>query len=407
MEAAEPAHIIRYATSSNLAQSNVTFTVDFTEASLGADVIVTALYDGSEVGQVETVVNSRRMTITLPLSELRLWEIGNGRLYDLVFEVIDGEERTDVAKGYFGMREVMLKKDGFYLNGERKFGRFVLDQGFYPDGLYTAPSDEALANDIKASMSFGFNGARLHQKVFERRFLYHADKLGYMVFDETGNWGLNTSDPINVYNFLPEWIEELERDMCHPSVIGWCPFNETWDKDGRRQSNELMELVYNTTYAIDASRLIVTNSGSYPCPKNDCHDVHDYEQDPEKFAENYAHIKEGIVNCQLMRQDKNRQKYDTTKPVFVSEYGGIKWVIDEDATAWGYGKSVTTEEEFFTRLKGLTDVLLDSEDIFAYCYTQLTDIEQEQNGLMTYDRRFKFPAEKLAAIFGRKAKIEE
>ena len=407
MEAAEPAHIIRYATSSNLAQSNVTFTVDFTEQSLGSDVIVTALYDGSEVGQVETVVNSRRMTITLPLSELRLWEIGNGRLYDLVFEVIDGEERTDVAKGYFGMREVMLKKDGFYLNGERKFGRFVLDQGFYPDGLYTAPSDEALANDIKASMSFGFNGARLHQKVFERRFLYHADKLGYMVFDETGNWGLNTSDPINVYNFLPEWIEEIERDMCHPSVIGWCPFNETWDKDGRRQSNELMELVYNTTYAIDASRLIVTNSGSYPCPKNDCHDVHDYEQDPEKFAENYAHIKEGIVNCQLMRRDKNRQKYDTTKPVFVSEYGGIKWVIDEDATAWGYGKSVTTEEEFFTRLKGLTDVLLDSEDIFAYCYTQLTDIEQEQNGLLTYDRRFKFPAEKLAEIFGRKAKIEE
>ena len=281
MEAAEPAHIIRYATSSNLAQSNVTFTVDFTEASLGADVIVTALYDGEEVGQIETVVNSRRMTITLPLSELRLWEIGNGRLYDIVFEVIDGEERSDVAKGYFGMREVMLKKDGFYLNGERKFGRFVLDQGFYPDGLYTAPSDEALVADIKASMSFGFNGARLHQKVFERRFLYHADKLGYMVFDETGNWGLNTSDPMNVYNFLPEWIEEIERDMCHPSVIGWCPFNETWDKDGRRQSNELMELVYNTTYAIDASRLIVTNSGSYPCPKNDCHDVHDYEQDPE------------------------------------------------------------------------------------------------------------------------------
>ena len=407
MEAAEPAHLVRYATSANLAQSAVTFIADFTEESLGADLAVTAFYDGEEVGFVETVVNSRRMTVTVPLSELRLWELGNGRLYDVTFEVIDGEERRDTVKGYFGMREVMLKKDGFYINGERKFGRFVLDQGFYPDGIYTAPSDAALEFDIKASMSFGFNGARLHQKVFEPRYLYHADKLGYMVFDEAGNWGLDCTEPSNVYNFLPEWIEEMERDACHPSVIGWCPFNETWDVDGRRQSNELMELVYNTTYAIDASRLIVTNSGSYPCPKNDAYDVHDYEQDPEKFKEYYAHIKEGIINCQLMRRKDGRQKYDGKKPVFVSEYGGIKWVIGEDSAAWGYGQSVTTEEEFFARLKGLTDVLLDNEDIFAYCYTQITDVEQEQNGLMTYDRRFKFPAEKLAEIFGRKSVIEE
>ncbi len=407
MEAVEPARVVRYAANANLAASAVTLTIDFTEQSLGSDFVATALYDCKEVGKVETVVNSRRMAVTIPLSELRLWELGEGRLYDLTLEVIDGNDNVDKAEGYFGMREVMLKKDGFYINGERKFGRFVLDQGFYPDGIYTAPSDAALEADIKASMSFGFNGARLHQKVFEPRFLYHADRLGYMVFDEAGNWGLNASEPMNVYNFLPEWIEEMERDMCHPSVIGWCPFNETWDVDGRRQSNELMELVYNTTYAIDASRVIVTNSGSYPCPKNDAHDVHDYEQDVEKFTENYAHIKEGKVNCQLMRDNPRRQSFDTTKPVFVSEYGGIKWVIDEDATAWGYGKSVTTEDEFFARLKGLTDALLDNEDIFAYCYTQLTDVEQEQNGLLTYDRRPKFPAEHLCEIFGRKAVIEE
>ena len=108
-----------------------------------------------------------------------------------------------------------------------------------------------------------------------------------------------------------------------------------------------------------------------------------------------------------MREDPRRQSFDTTKPVFVSEYGGIKWVLDEDSSAWGYGKSVTTEEEFFARLKGLTDALLDNEDVFAYCYTQLTDVEQEQNGLLTYDRRPKFPAERLCEIFGRKAVIEE
>ena len=406
MEAVEPAHVIRYYTVSDIENSSVAVTADLSEPSLGCKLVARAYYDGALVGEAETVIRARRLTVNIPLSELVLWDIGEGNLYDLTLEVVS-ERGSDLLNGYFGMREVLLRKDGFYLNGKRRYGRFVLDQGFYPDGIYTAPSDAALVADIEASMSFGFNGARLHQKVFEPRFLYHADRLGYMVFDEAGNWGLNCSDPMNVYNFLPEWIEEMERDMCHPSVIGWCPFNETWDVEGRRHSNELMGLVYNTVYAIDATRLIVTNSGSYPCPKNDCHDVHDYEQDVEKFAYNYSRVNEGIVACQLYRENSRRQFYDTSKPIFVSEYGGIKWVIDEDSSAWGYGKSVESEEEFFERLKGLTDVLLSADNVFAYCYTQLTDVEQEQNGLLTYDRRAKFSAEKLAAIFGAKAKCEE
>ena len=255
-------------------------------------------------------------------------------------------------------------------------------------------------------MKLGFNGARLHQKVFEPRFLYHADRLGYMVFDETGNWGLDHTDPMSIYHFLPEWIEEVKRDMSHPSVIGWCPFNETWDQEGRRQNNDFINMIYEVTRAIDPTRPIVTNSGSYPC-RSDVHDVHDYEQDPEKFREYYSHIGEGIVNCQIKRSQPNRTWYDTRRPVFVSEYGGIKWVIGEDLSAWGYGVSVKSEEEFLTRLKGLTDVLLDNKDIFAYCYTQLTDVEQEQNGLLTYERKFKFPPEIINPIFSRKAAIEE
>ena len=119
------------------------------------------------------------------------------------------------------------------INGKSVFQRLVLDQGFYPDGIYTASTDEALEIDVKLSMAAGFNGARLHEKVFEPRFLYHCDRLGYLVWGEQGNWGMDPSAPDGLKNFLPEWMEAVERDFNHPAIIGWCPFNETWDYEGR------------------------------------------------------------------------------------------------------------------------------------------------------------------------------
>ena len=275
----------------------------------------------------------------------------------------------------------------------------MLDQGFYPDGIITAPSDEALIFDIKASMDCGFNGARLHQKVFEPRFLYHADRMGYMVWDELGNWGLDTTLADNIYHILPEWLEEVERDFSHPSVIGWCPTNETWDTHGRQQCNALLDMIYDVTKAMDKTRPVITSSGSYPTERTDVHDVHDYEQDPVIFKENYSKIKEGFINDQLMRMNPHRQRFNPALPVFVSEYGGVGWIADKDGSAWAYGKAVKDEDEFFYRLKGLTDALLDNPDIFAYCYTQLTDVEQEQNGLLTYQRKFKFDPKRYYEIF--------
>ncbi len=405
LEAVDACRIERYEAVSDTANSSVILSVEGSEATLGATVRATVYFDGRKVGEGSTEILDRRSTFTVALSEKHLWDIGQGNLYDVTFEVIKDGQAKDTLYGYFGLRDIRLNRDGFYLNGRRVFGRFVLDQGFYPDGIYTAPSDEALIFDIEISMKLGFNGARLHQKVFEPRFLYHADRLGYMVFDETGNWGLDHTDPMNIYNFLPEWIEEVKRDMSHPSLIGWCPFNETWDRDGTRQNDTFIDIIFDITRAIDPTRPIVTNSGSFPS-KSDVHDVHDYEQDPEKFREYYSHVDEGIVKCQLYRMDPTRQKYDPAKPIFVSEYGGIRWVIG-GGNGWGYGESVKSEEEFLERLKGLTDVLLDNKDIFAYCYTQLTDVEQEQNGLLTYDRRLKFPAEVINPILTRKSVIEE
>ena len=407
LEAVEQAYVESYRVFANISEPSVTLDVLTNDAALGATLRVQATYEGKSMGEAVATVASHSTTLHIPLAERHLWEVGQGRLYDLHFS-LEQNGHVDTMEGYFGLREVSLtRKKGLQINGKTVFGRFVLDQGFYPDGIITAPSDEALVFDIKAAMSCGFNGARLHQKVFEPRFLYHADRLGYMVWGELGNWGLDTTLAENLYNLLPEWMEEVERDFSHPSIIGWCPTNETWDKNGRQQCNQFLDTVYDVTKMIDKTRPVITSSGSYPTERTDVHDVHDYEQDPEKFRYYYSRIKEGIVEDQIARRTPKRQIHKTHLPIFVSEYGGIKWVMDEDATAWGYGVSVKTEEEFFVRLKGLTDALLDNEDIFAYCYTQLTDVEQEQNGVLTYDRRFKFPAERYAEIFGRKAVIED
>ena len=407
LEAAPAAYTVSYKAYPNITDGSVGLSVISSAASLGGKLSVKAYYEGREVGSGACEINALETHLNIDLSETHLWELGNGRLYDLVF-TLEKDGATDVLNGYFGLREVSLTKEGmFKLNGKTVFGRFVLDQGFYPDGIITAPSDDALIFDIEASMKCGFTGARLHQKVFEPRFFYHADRLGYMVWAETGNWGFDHTNEANIYNFLPEWLEEIERDFSHPSVIGWCPFNETWDKEGRGHSVVMLDTIYDITKAIDKTRPVITTSGSLPTKRTDAHDVHDYTQNPADFAAVFANMDEGVINDQLRRMHGKKQQYRTDVPVFVSEYGGIKWLEKRDDSAWGYGKDVQSEEEFLARLEGLTDVLLENDKIFGYCYTQLTDVEQEQNGLLTYSRKFKFAPEKYHRILSKKSVIED
>ncbi len=407
LEAVAEAHVVSYKAYPNISDPSVTLEVKTAGAKAGDTLRVKAFYEGKPMGETETGITASSSFVKIDLAETHLWECGAGRLYDLCFELISADA-TDRMDGYFGLREVKLTKEkGLQINGRTVFGRFVLDQGFYPDGIITAPSDDALKFDIEASMSCGFNGARLHQKVFEPRFLYHADTHGYMVWAETGNWGFDHTEFANIEHCLPEWMEEVERDFSHPSIIGWCPFNETWDKNGKCHSVALIDMIYDVTKMLDNTRPVIANSGSLPTTRTDVHDVHDYEQDPDLLRSYYAEMEQGILKDQLQRRYPKLQVYKRELPVFVSEYGGIKWVMAEDDAAWGYGTSVTTEEEFFGRLEGLTDVLLENPNLFGYCYTQLTDVEQEQNGLLTYDRRFKFAPERYARIFAKRAKIEE
>ncbi len=356
-------------------------------------------YNGKPMGEYR-IDNARgELNFNVKLSESHLWEVGCGRLYDVSFTFGD-----DKVKSYFGLREVRLDGMKFLINNKSVFQRLILDQGFYPDGIYTAPTDEALVNDIKMSQAVGFNGARLHEKVFEERFLYHADRLGYIVWGEYPDWGLDHSYLDNVYGILPEWIEEVKRDFNHPSIVGWCPHNETWFHKGRKQYDPSIEMVYDVTKAMDSTRPCIDTSGGYHV-KTDIFCVHDYNQNPETFKANYdCLVTENYLYDTLNERKAPFEEY-RGEAVFVSEYGGIAW--DLNGNGWGYGEGPKTLEEFYERYKGLADALLDNEKMFALCYTQLTDVEQEQNGLYTYDRKPKFDTKRLYDIMSRKAAIED
>ena len=362
------------------------------------ELAISASFEGTDCGSASVRSDGGQVTLTLTPTEKHLWEVGKGGLYDLTLTY-----GGDVVYSYFGLRSIAYRDYKFYLNGTSVFQRLVLDQGFYPDGIYTAPSDDALAGDIDLSMAMGFNGARLHEKIFEERFLYYADRKGYLVWGEYPSWGLDHSRADGIYGILPEWLEEIDRDFNHPSIIGWCPLNETWERQGRRQFDELLALMYRATKAADPTRPCIDTSGFFHV-MTDIYDIHDYHQELSQFANVFRNLTvDGTLDYPYM--ERGKEVYDGKKPVFVSEYGGIRW--SEDEKGWGYGNAPKTEEEFLTRLKGLTDILLDNPRIFAYCYTQLTDIEQEQNGLYTYDRKPKFPPEVIAPIFAKKAAVEE
>ena len=397
MEAVDRYYVTNIKTVTDIETVSAELTVQLNKYAAGCRVTAEAYYDGIPMGIGSTVVNAMNCVINLPLMEKHLWGVGEGNLYDLKLTVEKDGVIYDTVTSYFGLRQVALTDRKFLLNGKSVFGRWVLDQGFYPDGIYTAPTDEDLKNDIVRSMELGFNGARLHQKIFEPRFLYWADKLGYLVWGEHGNWGIKTWDIGEIRNWLPEWMESVERDFSHPSIIGWCPFNETWDNEGRRQSDDLIKLTYQVTKAIDPTRPVIDTSGNFHVgPYTDIYDIHDYDQNVETYTE---HNGKGVHET-----FKDRQKW-YGQPFFISEYGGIGWSLDKGA--WGYGNAPKTEEEFIARYKGLTEAMLNNPDCCAFCYTQLYDIEQEQNGLMFYDRTYKFDPKIFYDINTRKAAIED
>ena len=360
------------------------------------------ILDGDKVVSQKTVPASSQSSVDLPVKKVKTWSPESPFLYNVELEVLSADGTvTDKVLSYAGMRKVHIEGNRIFLNNEPVYLRLVLDQGFYPDGVWTAPSDDALKHDIELSMAAGFNGARLHQKVFEPRFHYWADRLGYLTWGESASWGANINNPLSARNFLTEWEETVVRDRNHPSIIMWTPFNETWehpeDREAAREACRMVSDVYELTKNLDY-RPCHDVSGNYHVV-TDVFSVHQYMQNPDDLKAWLAPVDGHVRQTDLEHREV---EYDG-QPYLVDEYGGIKWVDGQEYSeiSWGYGDAPKTLEEFYERLEALTDVILGYGHICGYCYTQLTDVEQEQNGIYNYDRTPKFDMEKIRAVFSK------
>lgn len=358
-------------------------------------VSLKAVLDGKTVGEASAKTTGGYVQIALPVSKLSLWSIETPTLYDLFITISCGKYKDEV-KSYFGMRKVELDKTRLLINGKPVFMRLVLDQGYYGNGVYTAADESDFEKDIIRSKRIGFNGARLHERVFERRFLYDADRLGYIVWGEYPNWGFDHVQPAGLKYYLPEWMEAMDRDYNHPALIGWCPFNESWDRgDGAHQDDDLLRQIYLASKRFDPTRPVIDTSGNFHVI-TDIYDIHDYNQSIEAYQRRYSDEyfeKEGPFENKADRQHYGGQPY------FISEYGGIRWTRDmskeKNEKSWGYGDSPKDLEEYVNRFTSQTKILMANKRVCGLCYTQLYDVEQEQNGLYYYDRTPKFDEETM------------
>lgn len=363
-------------------------------------------FQGRKMGEASAEVSFRH-TFTIPLAEKHLWTVGEGNLYQV--EATFGE---DLVKSYFGLREVGYQGINFLLNGKKVFQRLVLDQGYYVGGNYTAPSVEMMRQDIQRGLALGFNGARLHQKVFEQRFLYECDRAGYLVWGEYPSWGVEYEKLDFLGRFISEWSETVEQYFNHPSIITWCPLNEAWCSllDKRKvRDMRFVESVYAVTKTMDPTRPCIDTSGGYHGNHTDVFDFHCYGSE-EELADCLNRLeRDDFLTVDTLYPPEGTQEkilYRGGIPINASEYGGIAYAgggkykqdignrkdKSETVTAegsWGY--SVCADEEAFVdQYRRLTGRLLKCSKLSGFCYTQLYDVEQEENGFFTYPRQAKF-----------------
>ncbi len=351
-------------------------------------------------------------TLVLPLAHPRPWHPEDPFLYDIRYVVRDKDGNiSDVVDSYAGMRKVHVSGDRLYLNNHPIFLRMILDQGFYPEGNWTAPTDEDLVKDILFAKACGFNSARLHQKVFEPRYLYHADRLGYLVWGEFPCWGQGwcqtffqrTADFHHSFsNFMEEWGEAVLRDVNHPSILMWTPLNESdfhLTEDVKARYREGVRRLYNFTKTLDPTRPVHDSSG-WGHVKTDIWSIHAY-------SATAAELERWILPNRETGFPTMRPEHDIGyegQPYYIDEFGGFRYIPpqcrENTQEGWGYhGLEMQTPEELVERIREQVELMNRTPGIAGWCYTQLTDVEQEQNGLMTYDRIPKATPEQFQKAF--------
>jgi beta-galactosidase/beta-glucuronidase len=327
-----------------------------------------------------------------------LWSPEHPNLYDLRLELLDPDDEVlDRVDSYFGMRKIEAKDGKVLLNDCPLYQRLVLDQGYFPQGILTAPSDEDLRRDVELAKEMGFNGARKHQKVEDPRWLFWADTLGFLVWGEMAN--AYQYSPGYVRRLTAEWQEAVIRDYNHPCIVAWVPMNESWGvpnlASDPSQTEHLLTL-YHLTRSLDSTRPVVSNDGWEHAITDLCN-IHDYRE-AEALAKSYATPQSAVA-----AEPADRPLYVPGyayrgEPILITEFGGIAYSGDEEG--WGYS-TVAGGDEFLERYEALIAALLRCQPVQGFCYTQLTDVEQEVNGLLTYDRKPKANLDRIREITTR------
>jgi beta-galactosidase/beta-glucuronidase len=436
LEAVPAVHIRRLRITPNLAAGALTVEAPITANRAGHRLRV-ELSDAAGLVAATSVAADLDLTptahVAIPADRLRPWSPSDPHLYDLRVALVDGADAgidagidavIDAVQSYAGIRSIAIDGTAVLLNGRPLFQRLVLDQGYWPQSLMTAPSDAALIKDIELAMAAGFNGARLHQKVFEERFLHHADRLGYLVWGEFGDWGARGRGPRGANqqptaSFVAQWLEVLQRDHNHPAIVGWCPLNETDQAlhDRITVLDDVTRAMFLATKLADPTRPVIDASGySHRVAETDVYDAHCYEQEPAEFARSLGGLAAGSPHVNRSHDGGEISLPYAGQPYFVSEFGGIWWdpaaaaaagaAGDDQRESWGYGNRVRDEAEFQERFAGLAAVLLADPLMFGYCYTQLTDVLQERNGLYRFDRSHKLDIDAVRRAQLRPAAIE-
>jgi hypothetical protein len=306
-------------------------------------------------------------------------------------------ELVDQARSYTALRSIGVQGDRFVLNGRPYPLRMVLDQGYWPDTGITPPDDDSLRRDVELAKDMGFNGVRKHQKIEDPRYLYWADALGLLVWEEMPSAYRYTKGSIE--RLTREWLEAMDRDMSHPCLIAWVPFNESWgvpDLPDSPAQRHYVQALYHLTKTIDPTRPVIGNDG-WESVATDIIGIHDYEPDPNKIARRYG--KEEALP-QLFKRERPGGRLllldeaaHTGQPIMLTEFGGIAFSPNPDET-WGYSRS-DTAEDYAAQCMDLLSVVR-SLDVFAgFCYTQFSDTYQEANGLLYADRTPKIPIEDI------------
>lgn len=417
LEAVSPMHLCSCRITPLFDERSVRFSYALSAAPQHVTLTAEITFRGKTAGAVSVTPTSARGAFDWQIDQSALsawnyqedlvWTPEQPNLFDVTFRILEHGCEVDAVQSYFGMRKVSIQNGQFLLNNRPYYQKLVLDQGYWPESLLTAPSDEAFIRDIELTKAMGFNGVRKHQKVEDPRYLYHADRMGLLVWGEIGAAYLYSEQYAD--RIYREWLDVLRRDYNHPCIVVWTPLNESWgvqeiETDPRQQAHS--EAMVAITKSMDTTRLVVDNDG-WEHTNGDLLTIHDYSPSGEMLR---AHL--GSMDAILALRPARRALFVgrhayAGQPILLSEFGGVKFVPGTEAQhSWGYCEADSCAA-FAGKLRELFDAVRACPLVDGYCYTQLTDVETEQNGLLTYDRTPKLPLETICAILNGRTNEHE